>query len=130
MRVPITRDDVLRLGRFALAVEGGALLVALALGLVLAIARSMRPLDAFLLAVFGIFVLLLFFAVLSGPGMFLSRPRLAPLGGGATGWRGWMTPPAIGTDREFYELVLYVGLAFLLLGIATGIARVVEALGG
>ena len=130
MRVPITRDDALRLGRFALAVEGGALLVALALGLVLAIARSMRPLDAFLLAVFGIFVLLLFFAVLSGPGMFLSRPRLAPLGGGATGWRGWLQPPSIGTDREFYELVLYVGLAFLLLGIATGIARVVEALGG
>jgi hypothetical protein len=130
MRVPITLDDALRLGRFALAVEGVALLVALALGAVLAVARSMRLLDAFLLAVFAIFVLLLFFAVLSGPGLFLSRPRLAPLGRDATGWRGWLRPPPIGADREFYELVLYVGLAFLLLGIATGIARVVEALGG
>jgi hypothetical protein len=31
-------------------------------------------------------------------------------------------------DQEFYELVLYVGLGFLLLVLATGISAVIRAL--
>ncbi len=131
MRFPIARDDVMGIARFALAVEVVALLAGLVLGIVLAIARSMPPLDAFLLGVFLVFLLMLLFAVLSGPGAFLSRPRLTPLDPhSAGGWRGWFAPPRIARDREFFELVLYTALAFLLLLIATGIASIVHALGG
>ena len=131
MRFPIARDDALRMARFALAAEGVALLAGLVLGIVFAIARSMPPLDAFLLGVFVVFLLMLLFAVLSGPGAFLSRPRLTPLDAhSARGWRGWLAPPRIGRDREFFELVLYTALAFLLLVIATAIASIVHAVGG
>lgn len=131
MRLPIGRADVVRLARFALAVEGTALLAAFVVGLVVTVLRPMALLDAFLLIVFLIFLLLFVYALLSGPGLFLSRPRFVPLAPGPQGRiRAWLTPPTPAGDREFFELVLYVGLAFLLLAIATGIAALAQRLGG
>ncbi len=121
MRFPPRRDDLVFLARLVLIVEGGALLVAFLLGVVHASLTGSSLLDSFLLTTFVIFLLMIVYAVLSGPGMFLSRPKFAPLGPeGQRRWRTWLTVPPR-PDREFYELVLYTGLAFLLLAIATGI---------
>jgi len=124
MRLP-SREGLLRLGRFVLIVEGIALGSAAVLGGIHSVVTRSRFLDSFLLAVFGIFLLLLVTGILSGPGMFLSRPKFAPLDyTAASRWRRWLsTPPAI-KDREFWELLLYTGLGFLLLVIATGIGSV------
>ena len=131
MRIPITRDAALRFGRFVLLVEGISLLAAAILGGILAVVTRRPILDSFFLATFVIFLLFLMYAVLSGPGFFLSRPRFAPIGPKAEGrWRTWLAAPAIGTDRELLDLVLYTALAFLLLAIATGIGALVEALRG
>ena len=130
MRFPMSRDDLAWLGRFALAVEGAALLVAFVLGVIRAIITRSPLLDSFLLMTFLVFLFMIVIAVLSGPGMFLSRPKFAPLGPEARArWRGWLSVPQVGKDQEFFELVLLTGLAFLLLAIATGIGALVGALG-
>lgn len=121
------RDDVLRLVRFATLVEGIALGVAFALAEIHAVLTRTRLVDSFFLMTFAIFLLLLIYGLLSGPGMFLSRPKLAPVGPeGQRRWRQWLAAPPVGPDREFFELVLYTGLAFLLLAIATGIGALVR----
>lgn len=121
----------MRIGRFVLAVETVLLFVAFVLGAIHALLTRGRLLDSFLLMTFVLFVLLLFLAVLSGPGAFLSRPKLAPLGPEATTrWRRWLSVPQVGRDAEFFDLVLYTGIGFLLLAIATGIGAIVQAFGG
>jgi MFS-type transporter involved in bile tolerance (Atg22 family) len=124
MRLP-SREELLRLGRFVLLTEGIALTVAAVLGAIHSAATRTRFLDSYLLVVFLIFLFFLAMGVLSGPGLFLSRPKFAPVGPEASGrWREWLSAPQIGGDREFFDLVLYVGLGFLLLAIATGIGAV------
>jgi len=131
MRIAIDREDVRRLARFSSAVEAVALLVAFVLGIVHAAATRGRVLDSFLLMTFVLFLLLLVYALLSGPAAFLAMPRLPPIKfEGAERRRAWLTPPEFTKDREYLELVLYTGLAFLLLAIATGISLLVRALGG
>lgn len=120
--MPLSRDVLLRLGRFVLLVEGIALASAAILGGIHAMATRSPFFDSFFLMVFLIFLLLIGAGVLSGPGLFLSRPRLAPIGpAGMNRWRQWISTPQPVRDREFVELLMYVGLAFLLLVIATGI---------
>ena len=131
MLFPISRDAILRLTRYACTFEAAALLVAAALALAYAAIARVPYREAFVLMAFVLFLLILFYAVLAGPGFFLSRPRLAPIGPAAGAqWRRWLTAPAVVRDREFFELVFYVGLAFLLIAIATGIDAVARALGG
>jgi len=131
MRLAIARRDVRRLARFSLAVEVVALVVAFVLGILHAAFTHGRVVDSFLLMTFVIFLLLVFYALLSGPGTFLARPRVTPIEArDAVGGRTWLTSPKFVRDREFFELVLYTGLGFLLLAIATGISLLVRALGG
>lgn len=119
---PPSREELLRLGRFILVVEGIALAAAAILGAVHSTATRARFLDSFLLMVFILFLLFVGLGVLSGPGLFLSRPRFAPLGPDAPRrWQAWLAVPQIGGDQEFFDLVLYLGMGFLLLAIATGI---------
>jgi hypothetical protein len=121
MRVP-SPGELLRLGRFVAAVEGTALAAAAIMGGVHASRTNGRFIDSFLLFVFLIFLLLLAIGLLSGPGMFLSRPKFATLDTEGVGrWRQWLAVPRLGGDQEFFELLLYTGLGFLLLAIATGI---------
>ena len=130
MRFQVARRDVWRLTRFCLAVEAIALGTAFVLAIVHALFTRGRIVDSFLLMTFVIFLLFLLYAVLSGPGSFLSRPRLVPLGsGGIRRWREWLTPPEFAKDRELFELVMYTGLGFLLLAMATGVAALVHARG-
>ena len=129
MRLPRTIDQAVRFGLFMLKFEGIALLVAFGLAVGYAGVVGSRLLDAFFLMTFLLFLMLLAYAVLSGPGMFLSRPRFPPGRPEEMGlWRRMFTAPQPMKDREFFELVLYTGLAFLLLAIATGIGAVVQAL--
>lgn len=121
----LTRELVVRLGRLTLIVEGVALIAAAILGVIFSFATNTPLLKSFQFMVFVPFVLLLLYGVLSGPGMFLSRPKFAPIGPEARSrWRRWLQTPPVGTDQEFFELVLYTGLAFLLVGIATVIGLV------
>jgi len=131
MRLPFRREEAVALARFAVAFEIVALAIAGVLGLVhTALARS-PFIDAFLLWTFVLFFLVLIYATLSGPGLFLSRPRFAAVGPeSGVRWRRWLAAPPVGKDREFYELVLYTGLGFLLLVIATGIGALARVLGG
>jgi len=131
MRLPIRREELLRLLRFVAVAEGALLLVALVLGVIHWGVTRGRFLDSFLLMTFVLFVLLLFLAVLSGPGAFLARPKLAALGPEAQArWREWLAAPRVGRDQEFFDLVLYTSIGFLLLLIATGIGAVLQAFGG
>ncbi|HEV8594088.1 MAG TPA: hypothetical protein VGR51_00985 [Thermoplasmata archaeon] len=131
MRFPIRWEELVRLGRFILVVEVLLLATAAILGGFHALLTHNPFLDSFLRMIFVLFVLLLFFALLSGPGAFLSRPKFAPLGGeGRERWRRWLAAPEVGGDREFFDLVLYTVIAFLLLVIATGLASILEAFGG
>lgn len=124
-------DDVVRLARFVAAIEALLVVAALVLGSVHAVLTRGRLLDSFSLMVFVIFVLILFFAILSGPGAFLSRPRLSPLGTQSSArWRRWLSAPPARGDLEFFELVLYTGIGFLLLVIGTAIGAAMRALGG
>ncbi len=126
MRLPMRREDIVQLARFAVFVEGVGLIVAMILGVAHAVVTRSRLIDSFLLMVFVPFLLLFAVALLSGPGAFLARPKFAPMGSvGRTRWRAWLSAPQIGRDQEFFDLVLYTGLAFLLLAIATGIGAVV-----
>lgn len=131
MRLQITRDESLRLLSFVLRFEAVGLVVALILAVVYAGLASSPLLDSFSLASFVIFLLVLFYAVLSGPGLFLSRPRLPPMElGSSRRGRRLLAPPQSIRDREFFELILYTGLAFLFLALTTGIGIVIQALGG
>lgn len=122
MRLAIPRENVARVARLAVTVEAVALLAALVLGVAYSALTATAPLDSFLLMAFVIFVLMLIFAVLSGPGMFHARPKFVPVSPEGRGrWRAWLSVPQVGKDQPFFELVLFTGLAFLLLVIATGI---------
>jgi len=131
MHVPIRREEAIWLARFVFAFEVVALAIAGLLGIVHGAITRTDPVEAFFLWTFLLFLLILIYAVLSGPGMFLSRPKFAVIGPeGARRWRRWLSTPQIGTDREFFELVLYAGLGFLLLAIATGIGALARVLRG
>ena len=128
--MPIAREDAIRLGRFVLVFEGVALLVALVLGAAYSGLARTAFIDGFALTTFLVFVLVVLYAILSGPGMFLSRPRFAPIDQeGRARWRRWLAAPPLGRDREFAELVLFTGLGVLLLLLASGIAAALHALG-
>ncbi|MEK6851619.1 MAG: hypothetical protein AABY30_03670 [Candidatus Thermoplasmatota archaeon] len=131
MRLPFRREEAVAVARFAVAFEVIALAIAGALGVVHAALARSAFIDAFLLWTFVLFLLVLMYAVLSGPGLFLSRPKFAAVGPGSRDrWRQWLAAPPVSGDREFYELVLYTGLAFLLLAAATGIGALARLLGG
>jgi len=131
MRLPFRREEAVAVARFAVAFEVIALAVAGVLGIVHAAVARSEFLDAFFLWTFVLFFLVLIYAVLSGPGLFLSRPKFAAVGPESrVRWRRWLAAPPVGTDREFYELVLYTGLGFLLLAIATAIGALARLLGG
>jgi len=131
MRLPFRREEAVAVARFAVAFEVVALAVAGVLGLVHAALTGTDFLETLSLWTFVLFFLILIYAVLSGPGLFLSRPKFAAVGPGSRArWRRWLAAPPVGTDREFNELVLYTGLAFLLLVIATGIGALGRLLGG
>jgi len=130
MRLP-DRSELLRLGRFVLAVEAIALAVAAILAAVLAVATRSLFGPLFQLFAFLLFLLFLVYGALSGPGMFLAKPRFVPLGTPDTGrWRSWLSTPPVVRDQEFYELLLYIGLGFLLLILATGISALLRAVTG
>src|SRR5881409_1664472 len=118
-------NDLVRLGRFVLVIKAIALASAAILGAIHAFATRSRLVDSFSLMAFLIFLLMLGAAILSGPGLFLSRPYFTPLEPGALRlWRQWISVPSAVREREFFELLLYTGLAFLFLVIATGIDAV------
>ena len=128
MRLP-SREGLLRLGRFVLIVEGIALAVAAILAAVVAVATRSLFGPLFQLFVFLLFLLFLVYGALSGPGLFLAKPKFVPLDTSVTGrWPRWLSTPPIVKDQEYYELLLYIGLGFLLLILATGISAVLRAL--
>ena len=130
MRLP-NRSELLRLGRFVLVVEGIALAIAAILAAILAVATGSLFGPLFQLVVFLLFLLFLLYGLLSGPGLFLATPKFVPLDTSAKGsWPRWLSPPPIVKEQEFLELVLYMGLGFLLLILATGISEVLAALTG
>ena len=131
MRLPVTRDEAVRLASFLLKFECVAVLLALALAVPYAGVAGTRLSMAFAIVTFVLFLVVLLYAVLSGPGLFLSRPRLPPMGTREAGrWRRAFGAPAPEKDREFSELALYTVAAFLLLAIATGIGALLQVLGG
>jgi len=127
MASPGTRERAIGLARFVLTFEGLALLAAFVSALAYAGLARTPLVDAFSLTSFLLFFLILLYAALSGPGMFLSRPRLGR-SAAARGWRRFVELPSR-PDREFFELVMYTGLAFLLLIASRGITVLAEAWG-
>ncbi len=118
-------------GRFLLVVDAIALGIAGLLALLHASIARGRPLDSFALIVFLEFLAFLIYALLSGPGFFLARPRFAPMNAEGRGrWRRWLTAPPIGADREFFDLVFWVAAGFVLLVLGTAIGQVARLLGG
>lgn len=121
--MPGRRAMALRLVRHASIVVGVALLASAILAALHAAATGTPFARSFALMAF--LPLLLAYAVLGGPGLFLARTKLAPIGLEARGrWRRWLATPELRTDHELSELVLYVGIAFLFLALATGIGFV------
>jgi len=130
VRLPVSRDRVIRVARYAAVFEAVALVTVAVLALGYAATARIPYRGAFVSVAFGLFLVVLFYAVLVGPGYFLSRPRIAAARVEVEArWRQWLTVPPAARDQEFFELLLYVGLAFLLILLATGIDAIVGALG-